>query len=273
VIDNRTYYTVDGVYYTDAEEKEGYVVAEAPEDTAEPEVITGEPSAPDPFETLRQMSDYLASLTRFSAVASDSFDEVRESGQKIQVTSRRKIYVHRPNKVAVEYRGDADSRRVVYDGEKITMLDHTKNMYATVQMPDTIEGMLDKLGRDYGMSLPLADMLYPNVYETIVPGTRTGQYIGLHTVGVHQCHHLGFTQEAADWEIWIQTGDKPLPRKLVITYKKLDNLRYTAMMTNWDTSGTFPPHAFEMKLPRDSKQIEAVPLKEAEGEAPAGSAP
>ena len=266
VISNRAYYMSGDTYYVDADGKDGYVVAEAPEDDTAPEVIGAEASTPDPFDVLQKMSDYLAGSKQFIVTASDTYDELQDSGQKVKVTSRRTIYLSRPNKIAVEYRGKDDNRRVVYDGETVTMLDRNKNVHASVKVPGTIQGMLDTMASDYGVSVPLADMLYPNVYETILPGTRTGQYIGLHTVGVYQCHHLAFTKDAIDWEIWIQAGDKPLPRKLVITYKQSGNLRYSALITRWEMQSKIPPQVFEMNIPAGSEQIDMAPITAAQGE-------
>ena len=38
------------------------------------------------------------------------------------------------------------------------------------------------------------------------------------------CHHLAFEQATIDWQLWIDAGKDPLPRKLVITYKTEDEV-------------------------------------------------
>ena len=266
VISNRTYYLSGDTYYVDSDDRDGYVVADAPEDDTAPEVIDAGASTPDPFDVLQKMSDYLGGSKQFIVTASDTYDQLQDSGQKVKVTSQRTIYVSRPDKVAVEYRGNGDDRRVVYDGKTISMLDRTKNVHGSVKVPGSIDGMLDVMAGDYGVSVPLGDMLYSNINDFVLPGTRTGQYIGLHSVGDFKCHHLAFTKDAVDWEIWIEAGDKPLPRKIVITYKQSGNLRYSALITKWDMASEIPSEAFELNLPPDSQEIEITPIKDADSE-------
>lgn len=263
------YYLSEGVYYTEGEKdgEEGYVVAEPPEQsTTQPTVTSEDPSAPNPFDILRKMSDYLGRQKQLGLLMSDSSDEVRESGEKIRLSSRRTVYVSRPDKMSVEFRGDHENRRVVYDGKTVTMLDRKRDMHASVAAPDTIGKTLDTMAKDYGIWVPLGDMLYEDAYSTITPGVQTGQYVGRHTVGVYLTHHLAFTQDTIDWEIWIQIGERPLPRKLVIVYKNQpEHPRYTATITNWEIPPTFPPNVFEMKIPADSKKIEVAPMTPTEG--------
>ena len=264
VIDNSTYYYSDGVYYTESEQddKEGYVVAEPPDQA----------SATDPYEILRRMSDQLGQLEKFHIVVSDTVEEVLASGEKVQLSGRREINVSRPDKVLADVNGDNIDNRLDYNGNTITMLDRTQNLYSVVEAPETIEGMLDFAAKRFGITVPLADLLYRDVRATLASDTQTGQYVGLHMVGKYKCHHLAFTQESIDWEIWIQAGDQPLPRKFVITYKQqTGNPRYLALLVRWDLSPSLPGSFFDFKAPAGAEQIEALPVATDEhSEAPTG---
>ncbi len=69
------------------------------------------------------------------------------------------------------------------------------------------------------------------------------------------------TQDTIDWETWIESGDKPLPRKLVITYKQQPGSpRFVATIRNWKLSPTFKPGFFEFKPPAKAEQIEMLPV-------------
>ena len=265
-IDGKTYYHKDGVYYTEGQKggKKGYVVAELPEGAAQPQEVQLA-AGPDPFEILRQMSDYIGKLEQFTVVSTDFSDEVLEFGGKVQLAGQRTVYVSRSdNRVAVEFDGAGGRRNVLYDGKTVTMLSRARKLYTVVKMPDTIEGMLDAMTRDYGITLPMADLLYPDLYEGLAARIQTGQYVGLHSVGTHECHHLAFSQEAIDWEVWIQTGRTPLLRKLTITYKdRPEKFRYMALLPLWKLSPP-PAYAFELKLPAGAKKIEMLPVTAAE---------
>jgi hypothetical protein len=257
------YYEKDGVYYQEGEKdgEKGYVVAEDPAEKIEPQVLaSGDPAALDPFDTLRKMSDQLVKLKQFSAGASVSSDEVLDSGQKVKLTSRRTLYVSRPNRLAAQTKADGLSKKVVYDGKTVTILNRTQNAYAVAKVPDKIESMLEKMVGTYGMNVPLVDFLYADPYAGLTAGVQTGQYMGLHTVGVYQCHHLAFSGKAVDWEVWVQSDDKQLPRKLVITYKQVPGKpRFEALISRWDLD---PPsdYVFKMTLPSGAEKIDLMPV-------------
>ncbi len=59
-------------------------------------------------------------------------------------------------------------------------------------------------------------------------GVQRGEYLGIHEAAGVPCHHLAFEQATIDWQLWIDAGKDPLPRKLVITYKTEDEVpQYT----------------------------------------------
>lgn len=256
VIKNITYYCSDDVYYQEGEKdgKKGYIVVKAPEDAKADQ-------GKNPFDILKSMCDRVAGLEKFTTIVTATTDEVLESGEKIQVSSRRILNVSRPDKVAVDALADSGERRSVYDGKTVSMFDRAKKVYAVVQMPPTIDAALDVLAQDYGIVMPLGDLLYKDAYARLVARVATGQYAGLHKVGTFDCHHLAFSGDAADWEMWIEAGDKPVLRKVTIDYKQVTvRPRYSALVVGWVETPAFEAGTFEFSPPAGAKQIEIVPV-------------
>jgi hypothetical protein len=54
----------------------------------------------------------------------------------------------------------------------------------------------------------------------LIKGVQEARYVGMSQIADTKCHHLAFRQKLLDWQLWVEDGDKPLPRKLVITYKR-----------------------------------------------------
>ena len=273
VVNGQTYYYVNDTYYiiTVKESKQIYMVMERPKGAPLP-AVTSDKSAPNPFDVLKKMSDHLASLKQFRIDTRETLDEILDSGQKVQLATRRAVSIRRPDRVAADVKGDHTDRRVTYDGKTLLAHDRSKKAYAVVQMPNTIEATLDKMAKDFGMAIPLADFVYPNAYEALIGGTQSGRYVGLHRAGVFKCHHMAFTGDAVDWELWVQEGDKPLPRRLVITYKQQPGKpRYVADLTKWDTSPTFAPDLFTVTPPQGAQKIEIMPVTAADAAVPTPS--
>ena len=169
---------------------------------------------------LREMSEYLKTAREFTFHADVAYDSVLPSGQKIQYGGAVDVAVRRPDRLRAEYRGDQRKRRAVYDGRKFTVNDLAANVYTVTEVPPEIGAAVDTVFEKYGFSAPLADFVYADVYRALMENARTGFLVGEHSVDGTPCQHLAFSQESIDWQIWIEDGPRPLPRKFLITYLK-----------------------------------------------------
>jgi hypothetical protein len=110
------------------------------------------------------------------------------------------------------------------------------------------------------MVIPLADLTFADPYKCLVENVRRGQYVGTGYVFGTKCHHLAFRQPNVDWQIWVTDGEKPLPRKVVITFKDSPaHPQFTAFVSDWDLSARADDAAFTLKPPADAKKVEFAP--------------
>ena len=223
-----------------------------------------EPSAD---RILRQMSDYLARAGEFTFHADVTYDEALASGQRIEYGGTADVAVRRPDRLHVEYRGDERQSRVVFDGQTFTLHDLAANVYAVTEVPPEIDAAADLVFDKYGFSVPIADLVYSDPYAALTGSVETGFVAGLHSVGGTPCHHLAFSQATIDWQIWIEDGPRPVPRKLVIIYKdEPGSPRYTARLSGWDFQPRLSDHYFEFRPPDGSDEIEFLPTQPTESQ-------
>ena len=199
----------------------------------------------------------------------ESASEVRQ-----QLTNVRRVALERPNHAAADVNGDTLARATWYDGKTVTVLDKEHNTYATVSAPPTIDATLDMLEDDYGVVLPLKDVLFSDPYKILSEGITYGRYLGIHQAAGVACHHLGFSQETIEWQIWIDAGDQPVPRKVVITYvDEPGEPQYTAVFRKWKLDGPVPDGLFAFEAPEGVTRIEAKTMQERLGGASAPPKP
>jgi hypothetical protein len=216
---------------------------------------------PKADETLKAMSKYLAGLKAFSFQADESFDEVPEGGQKLQLSNRRKVTIQRPNHVASEFEGDTGNRLFFYDGTLLTVVDREKKSFGTFPLRRPIDEMLDALHERFGMNLPLADFLFSDPYKALAEHAQTGRYVGLHHAAGVKCHHLAFTQPNIDWQIWIDAGANPAPRKFVITYKQTPGEpQFAAVIAHFDPAPKTDDTTFRFAPPAEYSRIRLLEL-------------
>ena len=73
---------------------------------------------------------------------------------------------------------------------------------------------------------------------------------------VRDCDHYAFRQKDVDWELWIEQGGRPLPRKMVITTTAEPSKPQHSMVMNWDLAPKFEDELFTFVPPATAHQIE-----------------
>jgi hypothetical protein len=217
------------------------------------------PSAIDPKAdaVLKRMGQALAGAKSFTFDSHAITQHVLEDGQKVEFARSSKFAIRRPNRVAADVVGDVEELSFRYDGKTVTLYNKQTNSYGACEAKENIDATCDLLAGKYGMVLPLADLLFEDAYKTLTSAVRSGRHLGSGYVFDVKCHHLAFRQEAVDWQIWVDEGERPLPRKLVITYKETPaQLQFTAYLNNWNVSADLPDDRFTFKAPADAKKID-----------------
>ncbi len=218
---------------------------------------------PKADEILKKACACLADLKQFGVKVEETFDEMNDSGQKIQLCNRREVLVRRPNSLFARSEGDTTNRLFYYDGKAITLFDPTAKVYATNEVPATLDAMFDFLHEKLGFSIPTAELLFSDPYKVLTEQVEEGAYVGLHHVGEKKCHHLAFQQRQIDWQLWVDAGDKPLPLKFLLTYRRMPGEPQFTTVFEWDVSAKIAEDAFLFKPPADAKKIEFLNQKNA----------
>jgi hypothetical protein len=214
-------------------------------------------AAASPEKLLRQMSEELKNAGTFRFHAEINFDDVLVSGQKLQYAGATDVTVRRPNGIYVDYRDDISAKRFWYDGKTGTLLNLVQAKYSQADLPSEIDAAVDKLQERYDLSLPLADLISSDVFEMIDDRAIAWGYIGVHDVEGTPTHHIAITGENADLQVWIQKDGRPLPLKLVVTYKNIAMApQYQAVLMDWELGAKIAADTFEPELPKGAQQIE-----------------
>jgi len=234
--------------------------AEPPPPLIEPELAPGSRLVdPRADELVRQMSDRLGRSAAFALEAEEVYDEVPEQSPRQQLTNVRHVAMRRPNRLVGDASGDAMNRSFWYDGKVFWAFDREQNVWAAGEVPPTVDEALDWVFDQTGTVIPLADFLYGDAYARLMPDVQRGLYLGIHEAAGVPCHHLSFEQATIDWQLWIDAGPEPLPRKLVITYKTEDEVpQYTVTIRKWNLQAKLPDVLFAFTPPQGAARVDVV---------------
>lgn len=212
---------------------------------------------PEALSVFKGMADYLASSDEFAFHFESAYDVVQESGIKVEFGESRKVLLSRPNKLHAESRRRDGMRGVfVFDGDNIWAYAPDENVYAMMEQPGDLDEALDFAVSELRMKAPLADLLSTDFYENVESGLTGALWLGESVVAGVACDHLLLSNDYADFQMWITSGDKPLLKRIVITYREEPGEpQYRAHLVKWDMSPEDTAGQFAFEPPDGAERI------------------
>jgi hypothetical protein len=228
------------------------------------------PSAPPPRiapladKLLTNACQMLSSAQAFSFHAEINFDQVLQSGVKLQFAGAMDFGLQRPGELAVYYQSDLGAKRLWFQNGTLTIFDPPHMVYATVTGPPTIDGMLEQAATRNHLTVPLSEFAYSDPCKKIRERVIFGAYVGVNDVNGVACDHIAFSSAQVDLQLWLQHSGKPVPRKIVINYRTdPGSPEYVAVLSDWKFPSSIPASMFRPQLPKTAKHIDILKVKEA----------
>ena len=225
----------------------------------------------DAAKILKTMSDYIASQKTLS-VTYDADIEVITSGlQKIQFAGSGQVQFTRPDKLHVTRTGGYTDVEMVSDGKIVTINNKVSNNFTQFDFSGPVDQLIDLLRDKYVVTAPGADLLFSNAFDVLMEDVADAKHIGRGVIDGVECEHLAFRNSDTDWQIWIEVGARPIPRKYVITSKSVAAApQYTLRIKEWKAE--VPADAFTFKAPEGAKKVAIEALTDID-EVPEGIVP
>ena len=152
-----------------------------------------------------------------------NLEVVTRDKQKLALASSGTVVLSRPDKIRSTRSGGFLDTETVFDGKTLTLLGKNKNIYTQVDIPGSIDHLVDELKDKYNRPLPAADLLLTNAYDELMSGVVDVKDLGSGVIGGTECDHLAFRKKEVDLQIWIAQGDRPYPCRYVITSRLVAN--------------------------------------------------
>jgi hypothetical protein len=217
----------------------------------------------DATQILKAMSEYVSSQQSISLTFNSDIEVITPEIQKIQFTSSGKLVLGRPDKLRASRTGGYTDVEIVFDGKTVTILGKNINAYAETEVSGNVDQLVDVLRDQYSLEFPGADLLLSNSYEVLMADVLEAKHIGQGVVDGVECEHLAFRNQDTDWQLWVEVGDRPIPRKFVITSKATAAApQYTLLIKDWKTDAAMDAEAFAFQPPAEAKKVELKALRE-----------
>ena len=217
----------------------------------------------DAKSVLKAMSDYVSSQKTIELTFDSDIEVITPQLEKIQFTNSGQVLLSRPDKLRAHRVGGYADVALFFDGKTVSILGKNINGYAQFDAPGSVDQLIEALRAGHGIALPGADLLLSNSYDVLVAGVKEAKYIGRGVIDGRECEHLAFRNFDTDWQLWVEVGEKPIPRKLVITSKTLNNApQYTLRVKSWKPGVQPAPDAFAFVPPTGARKLSPDALVE-----------
>ena len=210
---------------------------------------------PAAVAALDQMGAYLRTLKAYQVEAVTSREDVLENGLKAQYSNVTTILVRMPDRLFAETNGDRQQRQYYYNGKEFTLYARRLTYYATVAAPATVKELAATVDEKYGIEIPLVDLFLWGADGVSSAGITAAVDLGASSIDGVTCSHYAFRQEGLDWQIWIQKGEFPLPKRLVLTTTTDEARPQFEANYTWNLAPSFNDAAFTFDPPADAKKI------------------
>ncbi len=215
----------------------------------------------DARKLFKAMSDYMAAQKVISFQYEADLEIVTKDKQKLMLASSGKITLNRPNKVRITRTSGFADVEFLFDGKTMTLLNKTQNVYGQLEVPDTIDQMIDELRDKYQRPVSGADLLLSDVYDKLMDDVVNVKDLGSGVIGGVECDHFAFRKKEVDFQIWIAQGSRPYPCRYVITSTQVDQApQYSATIWDWKTGEEVGSADFSFKNATNAKKMDMTTL-------------
>jgi len=212
------------------------------------------------LNALEASREYLRSLRSFEVRAQTTIQEVLDDDTKVDLVNRVRYEYRAPDRLAVAWQSDRGERRLYFDGRTLAVFAPRVGYFAQVQAPGTVAQLLRRAAQDYDVIFPLPDLFYWAASDAPVYDIQRAVYVGPSRILDVDTDQYLFRQGDVDWQVWIQRGERPVPRKIVITDRSDPAQPSLTALLQWNPDVPLGDDRFVFAPPEGARPIEMASL-------------
>ncbi len=185
----------------------------------------GPPGAPTAEGVVRQVADFYKRADSL-AVEVERSQKVGEMAIPMTFT----VAFRRPNRFAVAVRTKEGGGgpgvfglTVVSDGKTMFTSIPALQKYTEAEAPASFDALPlqgDPIVAGLLQGLMIGELCAADPYAKLMEGVKSAKYAGLETIDGARVHHLTFSQDQVDWEMWVPAAGDPVVRRVVVDLSK-----------------------------------------------------
>jgi peroxiredoxin len=227
---------------------------------------------PKAAAAIRAAGEYLQQLKTFRCECATTF-KITLGEKTNELAAEYSIALERPNRVALLLKQGEMGASIVSDGKEAYQFVPALKRYTVQAAPETLEQYFKPESTIFfgqGAAMLLPTLLAADPTKALMDGVSGGKHLGEEEIEKTKCHHLRFSQREMDWDIWIETGDRPLIRRLSLDMSKslarvpqpeaFKNAKMEVVLAlkEWQPNAELAADTFRFQPPKDATRVESL---------------
>ena len=208
---------------------------------------------------LEAMTATVSGAREFTIDVEMGHEVLQPNGQRLEFGSRIRGSFRRPAEGFVRFdTREGENASIVMDGETVSVFStrDDRMIFDTAKQAGDINETFNRLTGILGTNDQLQGFFSLNLTETLAGMVTSGHYLGESTIAGVPCDHLALRGEAEDVQLWVTKGERPVPRRIIVTYRTLDGQpRFWAQFASWDFTPALPGTTFEFTPPGHAERV------------------
>jgi hypothetical protein len=138
----------------------------------------------------------------------------------------------------------------------LTMFSPDAKIYASVALPGTVDQAVQYVLDTLQTPMPLSMLLLTTLPQEMEHHVTTIAAVAEEVLDGQTATHLAARSADVDFEVWVATGDQPVPLRVVFNYKTAKSEpQFRATLRKWNFSPATDTTAFTFVPPADARGV------------------
>jgi thiol-disulfide isomerase/thioredoxin len=186
------------------------------------------------------------------------------------------VALERPNRFAIRARDGGHLAALgttfaaVCDGKTLSVSIPAARKYTEADAPVSFDAALsDPMTMIAPILQPtlIGELCFGDPFAKLMEGVKSARYAGADMIDGTRCHHLAFTQDQFQWELWLAVDGDPAPRRAVFDFSELmarrpaantvKNQKFETVLDykNWRIGPDLDARTFAFQPPAGAKKV------------------
>ena len=208
------------------------------------------------IDVLKSMSAHSASLDQLVITGTTVSDARLPGGLMVSNPSEVKVTIDRPGSLYISDFDGIEKKEIFFHEGSLSVFSSKNKYYGQTEIPGEIEAAAEYVLEELELEAPVMDLIYRDISDHLLNSDDSIIYLtDKSRIDGTDCHHIAIRGPEIDLQLWVAEGDKPVPRRIMITSKWEGGAPRFVASLRWNLAPDIDQAIFRFTPPKGSTNI------------------